>query len=345
MSEERSPRVVEARKAMGTRFEIVLPGTNERALRGAAEEALDEIDRLEAQLTKFDSRSEISGINAHAAREVVRVEPRLFALLQTALEISEATEGAFDPTVAPLMQAWGFVGGGGRLPDPEDVERAREITGWHQVGLDAEDYTLWFGREGVSLDLGAIGKGYAIDRAIELLRDAGITAALIHGGTSTVYGLGAPQLPTGHHDTAPDASVGEGEDGPEATGDGWRVAIRDPGGPEGSSLADVLLRDRALSVSGSHGKAFREGDRLYGHVLDPRTGEPTRAALLAAVGHPSATVTDALSTALLVLGPEALPELTERFPEADLLVVTSEDGRATLHPAGPNAWQLRPNAI
>ncbi len=337
------PRVIEARNAMGTRFEIVLPGTNERALRGAAEEAFDEIDRLEAQLTKYDSRSEISGINAHAAREVVRVEPRLFALLQTALEISAATDGAFDPTVAPLMRAWGFVGAGGRLPDPEAVERAREITGWYHIGLDEEAFTLWFGREGVSLDLGAIGKGYAIDRAIELLRDAGITSALLHGGTSTVYGLGLPQAAaaTGAQAVDGDTRVGEGE--PAEAVAGWRVAIRDPGGPEGSSLAEVLLRDRALSVSGSHGKAFREGDRLYGHVLDPRTGEPTQAAILAAVGHPSATVTDALSTALLVLGPEALPDLTKRFPEADLLVVTSEDGRPTLHIGGPNVWQLCPH--
>lgn len=313
-------RIVEARNAMGTRFEIVLPGSDAVGLRGAAQAALDEIQRLEAQLTKFDSRSEISGLNAYAAQYPVRVEPRLFQLLHTALDICHATEGAFDPTVGRLMRAWGFVGGSGRLPDLAEVEQARAVTGYRLVGLDPEDFTLWFAREGVSLDLGAIGKGYGIDRALEVLEDAGIEAALLHGGTSTVYGMGAP----------------EGEPG-------WRVALRDPSAGEGESLGFVCLRDRALSVSGSHGKAFREGDRLYGHVLDPRSGEPTRGALLAAVSHPSATLTDALSTALLVLGPDGLDLIAERYPDADLLVVTPREGGPDLHLAGPGVWQFREN--
>lgn len=312
-------RVIEARNAMGTRFEIVLPGSDPIGLRGAAEAALDEIQRLESQLTKFDSRSEISGINAYAAERPVRVEPRLFCLLQTALEVSVGTNGAFDPTIGPLMRAWGFVGGSGRLPEAAEVARAREVTGYELVGLDSEDFTIWFARDGVSLDLGAIGKGYGIDRSLEALEDAGIHCALIHGGTSTVFGMGAP----------------EGEPG-------WRVALRDPSRPEGISLGSVCLKDRALSVSGSHGRSFQEGDRLYGHVLDPRTGEPTQGALLAAVSHSSATLTDALSTALLVLGPEGLTTLADHFPDADFLVVTISMGMKKLHTAGPNAWDFRP---
>lgn len=311
-------RVIEARNAMGTRFEIVLPGSDLVGLRGAAEAALDEIQRLEAQLTKFDARSEVSGINAYAAERPVRVEPRLFQLIQTAMVVCHATDGAFDPTVGPLMRAWGFVGGSGRMPDPEEVARAREVTGYALVGLDPEDSTIWFAQAGVSLDLGAIGKGYGIDRALEVLEDAGIEAALIHGGTSTVFGMGAPQGETG-----------------------WRVALRDPSAAEGVSLGTVTLRDRALSVSGSHGRSFREGDRLYGHVLDPRTGEPTQGALLSAVSHPSATLTDALSTALLVLGSEGLSGLAEQFPDADLLVVTVEGDAPVIHLAGPGAWQFR----
>jgi len=310
--------VREARKAMGTRWEVVVPGEDRARLRGAAEEALDEVERLEAQLSKFKYESEVFGINQRAAQEAVRVEPRLFTLLRTSIEISQATGGAFDLTVGPLLRAWGFVGGGGQLPAPEAIAAARELVGWELVELDDAATTVHFLREGVSLDLGAIGKGYAIDRSLALMEDAGIDCALIHGGTSTVFGLGAP---------------------PGA--EGWRVALRDPRGDEQQSFGELLLRDRALSLSGPHNKAFRAGDRLYGHVLDPRTGEPTQGALLAAVGHTSATLTDALSTALLVLGAEGLVPLAAEYPDADLLVVEATPEGLWFHSAGPDHWSLR----
>jgi FAD:protein FMN transferase len=314
----REAAVIEARVAMATRFEIVLPGEDRARLLAAAEEALDEVERLEAQLSMYRPESELSGVNARAAAGPVRVEPRLFSLLRLALDISRSTGGAFDPTIAPLLRAWGFAGGPGKVADPQAVAEARGVTGASLVVPDEEASTLRFLRDGVSIDLGAIGKGYAIDRALEILEEAGVRSALIHGGTSTVYGLGSPP-----------------------GGDGWRVALRDPsGGPE-ETLGVVCLRDRALSVSAPHGKAFQEGDRLYGHVLDPRTGEPARAAMLAAVSHPGATLTDALSTALLVLGPEGLPELARRYPDTDFLVVAERGGRVEQRRGGPDLWQLR----
>jgi thiamine biosynthesis lipoprotein len=311
--------VTDARAAMGTRFEVVLPGADRLRLQTAAEAALEEIRRLEEQLSMYRWESELSGINARAAVEAVRVEPQLFELLRIAGEISRTTDGAFDPTIGPLLRAWGFVGGAGAVPAPEEVAAARELTGFDLVELDPEAFTVRFLREGVTLDLGAVGKGYGIDRAVELLEDAGIENALIHGGTSTAFGLGTP----------------DGENG-------WRVALRNPLAEEGVSLGEVTLRDLALSVSAPHGKAFREGDRLYGHVLDPRTGEPTRGAALAAVGHPSATLTDALSTALLVLGSQGLELLARRYPDADFLVIEGADGRLSARSAGPDRWQLRP---
>lgn len=170
----------------------------------------------------------------------------------------------------------------------------------------------------MSLDLGAIGKGYAIDRARLLMEDAGVSCALIHGGTSTVSGSGA----------APGT-------------EGWRVALRDPRGGEQEFFGEVLLQDRALSLSGPHNKAFRSGDRLYGHVLDPRTGEPTVGALLAAVGYESATLTDALSTALLVLGAKGIPLLAEQYPDVDFLVAEETPEGVWFHTAGPDRWHLR----
>ncbi|HVM49049.1 MAG TPA: FAD:protein FMN transferase [Candidatus Acidoferrum sp.] len=280
---------------MATRFELALHGPNAVALRAAGEEALDEVERLEARLSLFCPGSEIARVNARADREPVRVTPEVFALLQHAKQLHEESGGAFDITIAPLLHCWGFLGGNGHLPEKADeLERARACVGMSLVQLDPTQFTVRFARSGVMLDLGAIGKGYAVERAAEVLREAGVSSALLHGGTSSVQAIGHP----------PDAEC-------------WKIAIERPrtgrpsppppdAAPEPSSLptllAGVPLRDEAMSVSAVWGKGFEADGQFYGHVLDPRTGWPARGAVLAAVVLPSATEADALSTALLTVG-------------------------------------------
>ena len=286
--------VILARHAMATRFELVLHGGDAAALRAAGEEALDEITRLEDELSYFRTTSQIYRLNQEAAQHPVRVTPWLFRLLQQARQLTAETGGTFDITVAPLMRCWGFYTREGRVPEPEALAAARACVGMNWVELNAADSTVRFARPGVQLDLGSIGKGYAVERAGELLRESGITSALLHGGTSTVLAIGAP----------PDA-------------EGWKIALEHPaseGGPiphspfpiphSGVPLATVLLRDASLSVSAVWGKSFTAADRSYGHVIDPRTGQPTQGASLAAIVLPSATESDALSTMLLTLGPD-----------------------------------------
>src|SRR6266487_3927855 len=181
-----------ARHAMATRFELVLHGDDAIALRAAGEEALNEIDRLENQLSLYRPGSEIAQLNARAAREAVRVTPELFALLQHAQELHAETQGAFDITLAPLVRCWGFMGGTGKMPTAEQVAEARVRIGMQHVQLDAPNRTVRFAREGVMFDLGAIGKGYAVSQAAEILRDCGVGSALLHGGTSTLYAIGHP---------------------------------------------------------------------------------------------------------------------------------------------------------
>ena len=269
---------------MATRFEMVLHGEDAVALRAAGEEAISEIERLEEQLSLYLPSSEISALNSRAARTPVRVTPPVFALLQHAQQLTHETGGAFDITIGPLVRCWGFMGGTGRLPSAEELAEARAIIGMDLVHLDAKNFTVQFAREGVTLDLGAIGKGYAIDRAIEVLRDAGITSALLHGGTSTVYALGHP----------PDAEY-------------WKVAVENPPASVTATaipLPPLLLKDQAMSVSAIWGRSFEKEGQIFGHVLDPRTGNPAARAVLAGVILPAATETDALSTALLTLGAE-----------------------------------------
>jgi thiamine biosynthesis lipoprotein len=291
--------VILARPAMGTRFEIVLCGSDPVFLRAAGEEALDEVERLEAQMSLYRPDSELSGLNARAAAAPVTVEPRFFRFLERVATLSAATDGAFDPTIAPLMRLWGLVASApeaARLPDTAALAAARECVGMQHVALEAEAHTVRFLRPGMSLDLGAVGKGYAVEQAAALLCDAGVEAALIHAGTSTVAALGTP----------PDAEA-------------WSVAIRHPTSPE-RPLAQAHLRDCALSVSAPHGKSFTLDGRRYGHVLDPRTGAPVHSALLAAVITDSPTDSDALSTALLTLGADGLPLLRKHDPGCRALV-------------------------
>jgi len=295
------PLVSLARHAMATRFEIVLHGERPEALRAAGEEALDEIDRIENQLSVYRSYTEIAHCNARAAREPIRVSPALFRLLEHARELSAETGGAFDITIGPLVRCWGFMGGAGAMPTPEAIAEARSRVGMHRVELNPSDFTVRFMRDGVMLDLGAIGKGYAIDQAIGLLREAGVTNAILHGGTSTVFAMGHP---------------------PEM--EAWNIALERPGPQPGdppAPLAVVPLRDEALSVSAIWGRAFQNADKTYGHVIDPRRGEPVDEAVMAAVVLPSATESDALSTALLTLGMAGLAVITRLRPSARSLVL------------------------
>ncbi len=273
--------------AMATRFELVLHGDDPVRIRAAGEQALHEIERLESQLSFYRPDSEISWINSNAARTPVRVEPRLFYLLLRCAELSRKTHGAFDVTIGPLMRAWGFADRSPRIPRRPVLDAVRSVVGMHNVELCEEDFTVRFRKPGVELDLGGYGKGYAIERAIGILRESGIHSALLHGGTSSIFAVGAPPLEVG-----------------------WKVALSAPLEP-----AIVELNNTGLSVSAAHGKSFNVDGCIYGHVLDPRTGEPASAAPAAAVAGPSASDCEALSTALLVLGPSWLPSMRSSFPD------------------------------
>lgn len=303
-----------ALEAMATRFEILLYGEHPSALRAAAEEALAEVERLEARLSFYRPDSEITRLNQHGATGPIRLLPEVWLLLDRAISLAHATGGAFDITVAPLMEAWGFTGRSGHRPDPATLRAARECVGVQHLELDRPTWSARFLRPGVRIDLGGIGKGYAIEQAVEILRDAGITSALIHGGTSTAFGLGAP----------PDAEA-------------WQVAIEPPPElrqPETPPLAVVSLRDCALSVSAVWGKAFTDEEGHHGHVIDPRTGRPASDAVLAAVLAPSPTDADALSTALLVLGHAGLETLNRQWPDLRGLVLSQNRGAWRLHTRG-----------
>jgi thiamine biosynthesis lipoprotein len=274
---EARPHVVRlAAPAMGTRFEVVLAGGDEARLRSAGEAALGEVCRLSESLSAFGRGSMVSYINTHAAEGPVGVDRELFGLLMLCQEGWRRSEGAFDITVGPLMEAWGFRG-----QARGDVDEARERVGMDKVELDAMRGTVRFARNGMRLDLGGVAKGFALDIAGGVLREAGVECALMHGGTSSVVAIGSPP----------------GEDG-------WRIRVGNH---------DVALRDRALSVSAPRGRMIETEAGPLGHVLDPRTGAPAMGAQLACAVCESGAWAEVWSTALLVLRhrPLSMPSSAE----------------------------------
>ncbi len=291
------------RRAMGCEFQILLnagqhPGATEAALN-----AMDLVERLEDQLSWFRDTSELTRINRTAATSPVVVERRLFQLLAEAISLSEQTRGAFDITAAPLWKLWGFHRREGKVPTETDIQQALSRTGSRQLQLDCEAQTIRFARDGAEINLGAIGKGYALDRCGEQLVSAGVDNFLIHGGQSSMLARGGR------------AGVADGEPS-------WTVALRHPLKPD-QRLAEIHLRDRALGTSGSGNQYFHFGGRRFGHVLDPRTGKPADALLSATVLAPTASQADALATAFFVMGLDASIEFCQSRPEIGALLVAA----------------------
>lgn len=281
-----------AAHAMGTRFELVLPGEHRGAagtrLRAAGEEALAEVEEAERRLSLFRRDSLLAHLNRCAGTGPVRVDVDTFELLALCDNLVRASDGAFDPTVAPLMRAHGLHGDGVQTPACDSLAGARARVGWDGVVLDRERRTVRFERPGVSLDLGGVGKGHGLDLAARALREAGVERALLHGGTSSVVAIGAPTCST---------------DSTGSTGSpGWRVAL----GP-GPEAPVAVLRDGALSVSAPEGRVAPGPHGLVTHVLDPRTGAPAAHVAIAAAVADSAALADAWSTALLVAGDALAP--------------------------------------
>ncbi len=307
-----------SRQAMATTFQVLLNARQYPQGADAAMTALDAIETLEDQLTVYREHSEVMHINREAYAGPVAVESRLFSLFEEAARLYDETGGAFDITAGPLAKVWGFYRRQGAIPSADDLAAALDHVGMRHMMLDAETESVQFAVDGVEINLGAIGKGYALDRAAELLAAAGVEDFVLHGGASSVLARGSRNS----SDAKSTATADESK-----VGAGWQIGIGDPQRP-GERLAMIDLRDRAVGTSGAAFQSFRHQGRRYGHILDPRTGWPAEGVLSATVVAPTAAEADALSTALYVLGvddAEKLVESRERT-SAILVVPTSRAG-------------------
>lgn len=297
------PTVRLGARAMACEFDVIFNAGTTGGLK-VASEVLTLIEQLEDQMTVYRDHSELSQLNRHASSRPVTVEPRLFDLLNRARSLSGETGGAFDPTSGPLVSLWNRCRQELRLPTTSELEKTLSLIGaWH-LRFSPEDSSLSFEQPDLTLNLGAIGKGYALDRAAELLHDAGLKDWLIHGGQSSI-------LASGSHFAQP----------------GWPVGIRNPQMPD-RLIATLLLKNAGMGTSGSGTKFFRVNGKRYGHIIDPRTGWPAEGMLSVTVLAPEAATADALSTAFFVLGVEKSLEFCHNHPEIQaVLIPLPEPGR------------------
>lgn len=301
-----------SRRAMATNFEVLLP-FGSRLAQPAAEAALDLIDVLEDQLTVFRDHSEVSRLNATAADRPVEVAANLFDLIESAAGITRQTHGAFDIATGALTKAWGFYRRQGRVPTPAERAKAMARTGTRFIALDRDRRTVRYLRPGLEINLGGIGKGYALDRAAELMaRNWGSSSALLHGGTSSVRAIGTlPGQPRG-----------------------WPVVLKHPW-DENRRLGTVYLVGNALGTSAATFQHFEYNGRKLGHLLDPRTGWPAEGVEQVSVVAPTAAEADALSTAFFVLGVEPTARFCQTRPDVGVVLLPAGHDR-------PLTFNLRP---
>jgi len=264
--------------AMGSAYSVVVYGEDRTRMEEAVDAAFAEVQRLDQMLSNYKPESELSEINRYAGERPVAVTQEMFDLLAACVEYSRESEGAFDITVGPLMKVWGFYKGTGRLPHRAEVLGAMERVGYRNIVLDATHRTVRFAKEGAELDPGGIGKGYAVDRMVDVLKQYGIDTALVSASGSSIYGLGAPP----------------GEKG-------WKVEIRDPKN-EKKSVAEVYLKNESMSTSGNYEKFFRAEGRIYSHIMDPRTGWPAQGVLSVSAVTPRTIDSEAWTKPLFVNG-------------------------------------------
>ena len=272
-------RLEKSADAMGATYSIAVYGEDRVKMEAAVDAAFDEVRRLDEMLSNYRPDSEWSDVNRRAAAQPVKVSPELFRLLTACVEYSRESEGAFDISVGPLMKVWGFYKGSGHLPHRPEVAAAVAKVGYRHIHLDAKERTVRFDRAGVELDPGGIGKGYAVDRMVDILKQNGIAAALVAGSGSSIYGMGAPP----------------------AEPRGWRVEIKDPQSPR-KTVAEAFLNDMSMSTSGSYEKFFRAEGKIWAHIMDPRTGYPAQGSVSVSVIAPRTIDSEAWAKPYFVNG-------------------------------------------
>lgn len=302
-----------SRLLLGTLVEVTVSGPSDKA-RGAAEAVFDEIKRVE-DLTSFHKPSALTTVNDSAGNGPTKPDRQLLELIDVALRTAKATGGAFDPTVGVLCRLWRFSGGEPRLPDPSEIAGAINKVGWNRVKLDLAEGTALLPERGMALDLGGIAKGYALDRAAEVLKEHEVSSALVNAGGDVLV-------------------VGEKE-----LGKPWRIGVQDPRNPR-EVVAVAALKDRVIMTSGDYERSFFKNGKRYHHILNPATGYPAEGAQSVTIVASSGLVAEPLGATVFVLGVDKGLKYIQSLPGVEALVIDPQ-GQIHMTPGARTLFELK----
>jgi thiamine biosynthesis lipoprotein len=293
-------QVVLSHPAMYTDFEFTIiakeGSMTEAAASSAAQEAFDAIDRLESRISTWRPGTQASRINYEGAKKPVGVAMDLLDLVERSIQYNKDTDGAFDITVGPLVELWRACKKDTRLPTDAELGAARAVVGSDKLIVLHDDHSVGFTKEGMRLDFGGIAKGLAVDEAADVLRNYGVTCALLDGGSSSLLAMGAPPGKPG-----------------------WIVQLKHP--YNDTLLDQATIKDEAVSTSGYLHDFFEVNGKKYGHIIDPRTGMPVQGTMYAMVFGPTGTLTEALSKGFFVNGAAWAKTYCEKHPAVRGIVV------------------------
>jgi thiamine biosynthesis lipoprotein len=287
---------------MGTRFKIIVYAQDEAAAKSAVKAAFQRIADLDAIMSDYRSNSELMRLCQKAGSDQVPVSDDLFRVLERSQEVAQLSDGAFDVTVGPIVRLWRQARRSHEMPDPKELDRARELVGYQNVRLDAKNRTVQLLKPGMRLDLGGIGKGYAADAALKTLKEHGVSQALVAAGG--------------------DIAVS----GPPPGTDGWTIGIAPLLDPDAKPNRYLILHDAAVSTSGDSEQYLEINGKRYSHIVDPRTGIGLVDRMSVTVVAPHGLIADPMTKVVSVLGPERGLAIIDATDGVAALIVRKTDG-------------------
>lgn len=288
---------------MGSHFDITVVAQDEEQGKAYIDTAIAEITRVEKLISSWDPNSQTSEINRNAGTRAVQVDKELFDLINRAIAISKITDGAFDISFAAMDKIWKFDGSMTKMPSPEQIRKAVDKVGFENIVLDTQNQTVFLAKEGMKIGFGAIGKGYAADKAKQLLMAKGVSAGIINAsGDMNTWGK-------------------------QPDGADWTVAITNPMN-KNNAFAILPLKQGAVVTSGDYEKFVEFSGVRYAHIINPKTGYPTSGIISVTVFAPSAELADALATSIFVLGKDVGLDRIHQLPNVECIII---DDKGTIH--------------